>query len=292
MRKKLKFYQIVMSDNPVSMEYHEISKKSFEPVSDIVEIVPFEAITPQHEDWENIESKYNWKVSLAGLDKKDSEKRQMSPSEKAGICSHFELIRQRSLTDEDFWVTEHDTFLLPEQEDNFRRQVYLSHRLTHVYSNIGLFMGCYRIDKSFAQWSHHILTKGDNRGFPINGGPYACMERLFKTYITDHYCRDKEYKLRHETFVAPWHNCTELGRGKTDRDMRRIYNFDYNLARGINPPFTPEEIKQKKESLEWVPIPTTQVIKKSLKVTQDHTGYVNRFREKPWERHPYFHVID
>jgi hypothetical protein len=74
--------------------------------------------------------------------------------------------------------------------------------------------------------------------------------------------------------------------------MRRIYNFDYNLARGINPPFTPEEIKQKKESLEWVPIPTTQVIKKSLKVTQDHTGYVNRFREKPWERHPYFHVID
>lgn len=289
MRKKLKFYQIVIPDNPVSMEYHEISKKSFEPVSDIVEIVPFEAITPQHEDWEKIHAKYNWQVSLAGLDKKNPKAREMSPTEKAGICSHFALIEQRSLTNEDFWVTEHDTVLIPEQEDNFRRQVYLSHRHSHVYSNIGLFMGCYRVDHGFAHWSTHILNKGR---FPINGGPYACMERLFKTYITRYYGETDEYKHRHETFVAPWHNCEELGRGKTDQDMRRIYNFNFRLAYGIDPPYTKEQIKQKMDSLEWVPIPTTQVIKKSLKVTQDHTGYVDRFREKPWERHPYFHVID
>ena len=50
--EKIKFFQIVIPDNPVSMKYAEISRKSYEPVSDLIEIIPFEAITPYHEDFE------------------------------------------------------------------------------------------------------------------------------------------------------------------------------------------------------------------------------------------------
>ena len=45
----MKAYQIVDLTNPVSVEYHEISKQSFQPAIDeglIEEIIPVQAITP------------------------------------------------------------------------------------------------------------------------------------------------------------------------------------------------------------------------------------------------------
>ena len=42
-----------------------------------------------------------------------------SPTEKAGMCSHWELIRRQSESDERFLIMEHDTYLLPEHHARF-----------------------------------------------------------------------------------------------------------------------------------------------------------------------------
>ncbi len=179
---KIKFYQIVIPDNPVSMEYHEISKKSFECVSDVIEIVPFEAITPNHPDFKEHESRYNWQHLLSTDSLRRSKKfdQPHSPTERGVMCSHWELIRQRSISYENFFVTEHDTYLEPRYEETFRTVLEMSEDYGLHYTNIGLFMGCYSLSKTFAEQAWNLLTNE----FPINGGPYGCMERLFKAFLT------------------------------------------------------------------------------------------------------------
>ncbi len=283
---KIKFYQIVMSDNPISMDYHELSKKSFEPVNDIIEIVPFEAITPHHPDFEEHESRYNWQHLLSMDSKHNSKKfdKPHSPTERAGMCSHWELIRQRSLSDEPFFVTEHDTYLLPEREDSFRELLELWEDYNLHYANIGLYMGCYSLSRTFAEQAT-ILLKND---FPINGGPYGCLERLFKTFLHGSWANKpfketEQYLNLEKTFIHP----VDEGRGgdglrlgKSDTDMFKCYNahaiaskdFSYHYKR-----------------------PTTQMIKKSLgskSVTQNHQAYDATHIETPWTRPGRFHFID
>lgn len=279
---KIKFYQIVMPDNPTSMEYHELSKKSFEPVNDIIEIVPFEAITPHHPDFEEHESRYNWQHLLSMDSKRNSKNFQQphSPTERAGMCSHWELIRQRSLTDEPFFVTEHDTYLLPEHEDAFRESLELWEDYDLHYANIGLYMGCYSLSRTFAEQATILL----NNHFPINGGPYGCMERLFKTFLSGSHVNEPfektdEYYNQEKTFIHP---VAEGGvrLGKSEREMYRCYN-----ARCVHPIDLSYQIER----------PTTQMMKKSLgskSVTQHHQAYNEECIEKPWERLGNFHFID
>ena len=281
---KIKFYQIVMSDNPVSMEYHEISKKSFECVSDIIEIVPFEAITPQSPQYDELNKKILWEQSLNGLEIKGrlqnpelENAEPHTPSERAGMLSHWELLKLRSEIEEDFYVIEHDTFLLPEQEDNFRELLELREDWELEYANFGLFMGCYSVSRKFAHYAYHLLY---NRSFPINGGPYGVMERLFKTYISRVARNDKKVWEKPVTFMVPWVCCEILGMGKNEAHMNNIYNFD---ADHINP-----EVPQHT----YYKVPTTQVISKRLKVTQHHAQYPKIQIDQPWIRHEQFHIID
>jgi len=282
---KIKFYQIVMSDNPISMDYHELSKKSFEPVNDIIEIVPFEAITPHHPDFEEHESRYNWQHLLSMDSKHNSKKfdKPHSPTERAGMCSHWELIRQRSLNDEPFFVTEHDTYLLPEHEDVFRESLELWEDYDLHYANIGLYMGCYSLSRTFAEQATLLL----NNEFPINGGPYGCMERLFKTFLAGSHVNEPfektdEYYNQEKTFIHPVGDdgAMELRLGKSEREMFECYNASY-----VEPIDLSYQIER----------PTTQMMKKSLgskSVTQHHQAYDTICIEKPWIRKGNFHFID
>jgi len=285
-----------MSDNPISMEYHELSKKSFESVNDIIEIVPFEAITPHHPDFEEHESKYNWQHLLSHDSKRNTKKfdKPHSPTERAGMCSHWELIRQRSLTDEPFFVTEHDTYLRPEREETFRLILELSEDYNLHYTNMGLFMGCYSLSRIFAEQATILL----NKDFPINGGPYACMERLFKTFLrgsqfTEPFEKTKEYDLSENTFL---HNIDQyewplspddgLRFGKTDNDIFDVFNAGglRQLGEERFHNFNPHLMR-----------PTTQMIKRSLgekSVTQHHQAYRDDKVECPWKRQGDFHFID
>ena len=261
----MKVYQIVDRNNPVSEEYSKISRESFQSLIDdgTLEFIDFPAITPEHPDFENIISQYEWRPSLMNADR--GSKEDHSPTEKAGMCSHWELMRMQGESEERFLVMEHDTYLLNEKV--FRNMLKMLGKVDVCYFNIGLFMGCYSFTPHCAGWQYSLLK--DQR-FWINSGPYGVVERLFRNY-TDHYLKKRNYLGIDPTVIHPWSGCDTLGFG------RKVNGF-FN-----NPDPNPEDSP---------PNPTTQVISKKLKVTQEHHRYKQEHIDEPWKRYPYFKVID
>lgn len=265
----MKAYQIVIKGNEKSEEYAEISRRSFQRALDdgvITSIETFDAITPESPEFQEHVDKYNWQASLMAMDIKNKAPDDHSPTEKAGMCSHWELMRRQGEQDEKFWIMEHDTYMLEDRYEAFKLMVDYSDKT--LYSNIGLFMGMYSMDRKAAHWMYHTLTK---RQLPINCGPYCTLQRLYRTYTTEYLERPEIdfYGLRNPA-VHPWNGCDTLGIGK----QIGIYynNKDHNKA--------------------GVPNPTTQVISKRLSVTQDHHGYSDEHINEPWKRHKFFKVID
>ncbi len=67
-----------------------------------------------------------------------------------------------------------------------------------------------------------------------------------------------------------------IGFGKTARDMFNTYNHTPEVSNDPNPEFR---------------MPSTQVVSKSLKVTQNHQNYNEKFIEEPWKRTKAFKII-
>ena len=263
-------YQIIIKDDPVSEEYAQLSRESFKPLTDagILEIRTFDAITPDSPEFEEHKNRYVWEKSLMKGDSKREGGKDLpmhSPTEIAGMCSHWELMRMQSETDEMFLVLEHDTWYNDDDIEYFKELI----EMDVLYLNIGLFMGCYGFEKQTAQYQYELLSERD---FPINCGPYCVLNRLFQTYTT-RYLQLKEikYRGRKVTAVHPWHHCDTLHLGW---DVRKPFN-EYDPYRDTN---------------EWY-TPTTQVISKRLKVTQDHHSYTDEHIEEPWTRHKLFHIV-
>lgn len=261
----MKVYQIVDRNNPVSDEYAKISRKSFQPLIDdgTLEFIDFPAITPEHPDFEDIISRYEWRPSLMVGDHGSTE--DHSPTEKAGMCSHWELMRMQGETEERFLIMEHDSYLLDEKV--FRDMLEFIEDRGVCYANIGLFMGCYTFSTHCARWQYELLR---DQKFWINSGPYGVVERLFRNY-TDHYLRKRDYLDIDPTVIHPWNQCDTLGFGR--RVNRYFNNHDPDRENSI-------------------PNPTTQVISKRLKVTQEHHRYKQEHIDEPWKRFPIFKVID
>ena len=260
-------WQIVMKGDERSEEYAKNSRESFQPLIDdgTLTFNTFDAFTPEHPEFENKVSLYEWRPSLALM---DLEKRpdDHSPTEKAGMCSHWELMKRQGQTEERFLIMEHDTYLYHEQE--FRNLLEYIDNKQPEYANIGLFMGCYTMTPKCASWMYELLSE---QAFWINGGPYGVMERLFKNYV-EHYLSKRNYHDKENIVIHPWHACDTLYFG---REIFKAYNtHDPN-----------------RNSIDAVPTPTTQVVSKRLCVTQDHHGYKDEHIEEPWTRHPYMKVI-
>lgn len=266
----MKAIQIVMKGDERSEEYAALSRQSFQRAIDegyIDSIETFDAITPQSDTFQEHVDKYVWSKSLMTLDTMSGkEKEDHSPTEKAGMCSHWELMRQQGESEEKFWILEHDTWLIEERYETFK--LLAEYAQNTLYANIGLFMGMYCMDQRFAHWGHHMLV---NNAFPINCGPYCVLQRLFRTFTTSHLeLPDIDYFGIKNTALHPWNECDTIGVG---RDIGIYFNQADRLKVGI-------------------PTPTTQLISKRLCVTQDHHGYKDKHIEEPWTRHKFFHVID
>lgn len=264
----MKVKQIVMTGDERSLKYAEISRESFKNLIDdgTLEFETFDAITPEHPDFEEHVAKYEWLPSLANIDK-TKKPNDHSPTEKAGMCSHWELMRQQGESEERFLIMEHDTYLWPQHEQEFRNLLGYIESKDICYANIGLFMGCYSFSTHCARWQYELLHE---QRFWINGGPYGILERLFKNYI-HHYLEKRDYLGKENIVIHPWTGCDTLYFG---RDIYSAYNtHDPN----------PKE--------DAVPNPTTQVVSKTLCVTQDHHGYIDRHIEQPWTRHRYMKVV-
>lgn len=271
----MKAYQIVIKGDERSEEYARISRESFQPAIDagyLDEIITFNAITPESPDFDIHVEKYSWETSMMLADVNGQQKDDHSPTEKAGMCSHWSLMRKQGNSDERFFVMEHDTYLLPQYVDMFGELVKFIEEKQPPYANIGLFMGCYTFSKECAKWQYDMLTIGVRETkFPINCGPYCTLQRLFRTYTTSH-LQDYDFHGMETTVIHPWNRCDTL-----------------YFGRQCGVPFNFKDPDQ--ESNPWK-TPTTQVISKSLKVTQDHHGYQQQWIDEPWLRHKYFHIID
>lgn len=269
----MKVVQIVIKGNSVSEEYAALSQYSFEHALSegyIDSIEKFDAITPDSEDFQEHVDRYTWSRSLMTLDNKKfgQPKDDHSPTEKAGMCSHWEIMRQCAESGERVWVIEHDTWMLEERFESFKSLVALAPHT--LYANIGLFMGMYSLDPRFCHWAYHMLTTND---FPINCGPYCVLQRLFRTYTTNHLSHpDIDYYGKHVTALHPWHNCDTIGVG---RDIGIFFNTN-----------------DSKDRTHGLPTPTTQVVSKRLAVTQEHHSYKQQLQDEPWKRHKFFKVID
>lgn len=274
-------YQIVIQGDKRSEEYARISRESFEPLiaaGIIDDIKIYDAITPDSENFEEHVNKYQWNSSLMGADISGHKPEDHSPTEKAGMCSHWDLLRIASESNERILVLEHDSYMLAEHFDIFCELIDYIKEHDTLYANIGLFMGCYTLHPHAAGWMYGLLTDGVAQGFrsrfPINCGPYCTLQRLFRTYTTAYLKPNNFPRVNGDdpTCIHPYHHCDTL-----------------YFGRKCEIPFN--EPDPNRNENKWRN-PTTQVISKKLCVTQDHHGYKDEWQEEPWTRHHYFEVID
>lgn len=243
----MKAYMIADLNNPTSVKYTEIALESWQK-QDLLDIEVIQCYTP--DTISELEPLYNWQTlrQVMQLGKESSK------SERAGDITHWQLIKKRTESMDRFYVMEHDSYLEDPDEFKYQFDFTMEHGLD--WANHGLFMSCYSFSRRCAIYMDDLLL---NRGFPLNGGPYGCVERMVKTYL-DH----KNNNNRKYTFMTHYGDCTNVGVGSTAIELRDIYNF---RCKRDDPPF-------KRAS--------TQVISKSLGITQIHDG-MDKY-ENPWQR--------
>ena len=249
----MKAYMIADLNNPISVKYTEIALESWQK-QDILDIEVIQCYTP--DTISELEPLYNWQP----LRHKMQRGLNSSPSERAGDISHWQLIKKRAESKERFYVMEHDSYL--EDADEFKKQHDFSMEHGLDWANHGLFMSCYSLSRRCAIYMNDLLL---NKEFPLNGGPFGCMERLVKTYLS-HNPINSEY-----TFMCHYGNTDKIGHGTTAKELHKVYNSRFER---------PTKFTRA----------STQVISKSFGITQTHEG----MEQKPWERHwgNTFKIID
>ena len=240
----MKAYMMADLNNPTSVRYTEIALKSWENKTPLdIEVV--QCYTPN--TISELEPLYNWQPLLHRGQKE--ENLCASPTEKSGDITHWQFIKKRSESKSRFYVLEHDAYL--EDADEFKRQFDFTMEHGLSYANHGLYMSCYSFSRVAAIHIHDLLTQ---RAFPLNGGPFGCVERLVKTYLTEKPDRKAEY-----TWMMHHPNTDRVSVGHSAEEMFNTYNF-----KKLDTPF-------KRAS--------TQIISKSIGITQNHIGLTQSKRK-------------
>ncbi len=239
-------------NNPTSVKYTEIALESWSK-QNLLDIEVIQCYTP--DTIAELEPLYNWKPLLHKMQSGN----ESSKTERAGDITHWQLIKKRAESRERFFVMEHDSYL--EDPEEFRRQIDFTMEHGLDWANLGLFMSCYSFSRRAALYMNDLLLKYE---FPLNGGPFGCVERLVKTYLS----ADGKGQNREYTFMCHHPNTECISAGKTAKELYEVYNFH-----GTNCKFTRA---------------TTQVISRSLGITQDHVG----MKARPEDRHKGFKIID
>ena len=239
-------------NNPTSVKYTEIALESWSK-QNLLDIEVIQCYTP--DTIAELEPLYNWKPLLHKMQSGN----ESSKTERAGDITHWQLIKKRAESRERFFVMEHDSYL--EDPDEFKRQMDFTMEHGLDWANLGLFMSCYSFSRRAALYMNDLLLKHE---FPLNGGPFGCVERLVKTYLS----ADGKGQNREYTFMCHHPNTECISAGKTAKELYEVYNFH-----GTNCKFTRA---------------TTQVISRSMGITQDHVG----MKGKPEDRHIGFKIIE
>jgi len=154
-------YMGVDLNNPLAVRYNELSLKSFECVSDVLNINVIQCITP--------DTLFPY-LTL-------SKHKNRSPQEEAHIHSTFRLMR-RIANGERLWIMEHDAYLIPEEVDIFRRIML---KYTEMPTcNIGIALECYTVIPKVAKmFCDHVINDKKH----TCRGPMSILHN-----VTDLYC--------------------------------------------------------------------------------------------------------
>lgn len=162
----MKAYQIVNFDNPLSMAYAQMSVSSFHCVKDVLEIEQVQCITPD-----------------TLLDLNLSKEKKRTPTECAALMSHYVLAQLRA-KGEEFIVLEHDAFLKPGMENQFR--LMLTKTKTRSAWMPGIAAECYTMFKEVAELFCYSV-KNDNTH--SHRGPVGMLHNAGMLYARTHKTR-------------------------------------------------------------------------------------------------------
>ena len=281
-------YMIMDFDNPVSIEYSEKSFESFQHVSDLIRIEPFQCTVPSDLIFDTTGRKDEWgfspflEKSVVGMDltfpekvefgKKDDYSRVGTSQEKAALISHLRLLQTAARTKDRIFVLEHDAYL--KDQDAFRRlfDVYF-HKSD--YFNVGIAVECYSLSNKFASWMV------DNHNTTMLEGPMGFLHRHYKTFSEQEYAVKGHLNNKDRFVVEEYSERDKLVyvvAGQTNQtyvDMSVKYHF---------PTKRNTAILQRQNKLFKAPV--TQIVAKNLGVTINHTSTADIFKS------PNLHIVD
>lgn len=214
---KLKAYQLVDLNNPISVEYSTHSINSFEPVSDILDIEPIQCVVP----------------STLPTDRFYGDSPVRSVYEQSCFASHYMLVK-RLAEGEKFIIMEHDAYLWPERVNIFREliQEKVLTRFDAFY--LGIANEFYTLKRTVAS-AYMSLFNENLRGGPLfhAGASYELVRATGKPNMrimfpvdgqTNKICSSVDIKVaasgRGRIFDAPVTQHFKLSSGSTILERR------------------------------------------------------------------------
>lgn len=127
-------------NNPISLSYSEIARKSFECVSDILDIELYQCRIP---------ATLNPKIKFNPAKKR-------SETEKAILCTYYDLLDRIYTLQEEFIIMEHDAYLWPNQEEEFRN--HFNNISRYDIWNVGKAVECHTMTPSMAKQMTDLIS--------------------------------------------------------------------------------------------------------------------------------------
>lgn len=187
---RMKAYMICDLNNPVSVQYTDVSIKSFEPVSDLIEIIKVQCFVPDTIDT----CPHKFKISaISHARKYKGQNRTIPPGERACLTSHIHQWFEQAATPERFIIMEHDAYL--KDESKFR-SLFARVEEFEIW-NCGIAMECYSMSHRFARYMR-LYLEDDN--YEATSGP---MGEIFYLYMKLH---KKRYHLTSGILPLLWPN--------------------------------------------------------------------------------------
>tara|TARA_R110000868_G_scaffold9000_3_gene45578 strand:- start:8991 stop:9737 length:747 start_codon:yes stop_codon:yes gene_type:complete len=174
--ERMKAYMICDLTNPVSVSYTEVAMKSFEPVSDLIEIIRLQCYKP--DTLNQCTAKFSIS-DISSAKKYQGQNRLIPPAEKACLTSHVDLWFKQADTSERFIIMEHDAYL---RDPSKFRSLFSKIDDFEIW-NCGIAMECYSITRRFARYGILYWSDPDKQ---ITSGP---MGELFFIYTKLHRSR-------------------------------------------------------------------------------------------------------
>ena len=155
----MRAYQIMDFNNPLSVYYQQHSAQALAPLSDLIQIVPVQCTTP----------------ATMPADILLNDKKRRTDTEKAALISHYNLAKKLA-QGEEFIILEHDAYLWPEREKDFR----LLFEYVHCpIWNCGIAAECYTTNKEVAKFFCELVENDHTHGYR---GPLAIMHAAANKY--------------------------------------------------------------------------------------------------------------